>query len=115
MLKNIFWILVLVIVLSVGYQLVPIYYRAFSLDGICQENADLFHRYNKRYIKQKLREDLDKIGIPPNQRETALTKTKEKIIVEIYYEDTADFFGYYKKDFVFVQECDGVLTSIVSQ
>lgn len=114
-LKNIFWIFLLVIVLIVGYQLVPIYYRAFSLDGICQENADLFHRYNKRYIKQKLKEDLDKIGIPRNQRETALTKTKETIVVEIYYEDTADFLGYYKKDFAFFKECNGVLSSIVSQ
>jgi len=113
MLKNIFWILILVIVLIVGYQLVPIYYRAFSLEGICQENADLFHRYNKGYIKNKLNDDLDRINIPRNQRETALTKTKEVIIVEIYYEDTADFFGYYKKDYVFVKECNGVLTSVV--
>ena len=113
MLKNIFWILMLVIVLIVGYQLVPIYYRAFSLDGICQENADLFHRYNKRYIKSKLDEDLDRLGIPRKQRETALTKTKESIVVEIYYEDTANFYGYYKKDFVFVKECNGVLSSIV--
>ena len=115
MLKNLFLIILFVVVLIVGYKVVPIYYRALSLEGICQENADLFHRYSTRYIKQKLKEDLDNIGIPRNQRETALTKTKENIIVEIYYEDTADFFGYYKKDFVFVNECKGVLTSVVSQ
>ena len=115
MIKKFLWIFLLAIVFVVGYQLVPIYYRALSLDGICKENADLFHRYNKRYIKQKLKEDLDKLGIPRNQRETALAKTKESVVVEIYYEDRADFFGYYKKDFVFIEECNGVLSSIVSQ
>ena len=115
MLKNIFTILVLVIVLIVCWSVVPIYYKALSLNGICQENADLVHRYNKIYVKQQLKEDLDRLGIPQKQRETAITKTNEKIIVEIYYEDTADFFGYYKKDFVFVEECDGVLTSVIAQ
>ena len=115
MAKKFFWILFLVIVFIVLYQLVPIYYRALSLDGICQKNADIYHRYTKGYTKQRLDEDLDYIGIPPRQRETAITVTKKDVIVEIYYEDTADFFGYYKKDFVFIEECRGVLSSIVSQ
>ena len=114
MLKNVLLTLVFVIILIVAWQLVPIYYKAFSLDGICQQNADLVHRYSEGHIKQQLNEDLDKLGIPEKQRETAITKTKENIVVEIYYEDEADFFGYYKKDFVFVEECYGVLTSIIS-
>ena len=114
MAKKLFWILFLAIVFVILYQLVPIYYKALSLDGICQQNADIFHRYNKGYTKTRLSEDLDKIGIPPKQRETAITVTKDNVIVEIYYEDTADFFGYYKKDYVFVEECEGVLSSVVS-
>jgi len=112
--KKLFWILFLTLVFVVLYKVVPIYYRALSLDGICQENADFYHRYNKSYTQQSLNEDLDKIGVPPKQRETAITKTKKGIIVEIYYEDTADFFGYYKKDYVFVEECVGVLSSVVA-
>jgi len=114
MAKKLFWVLFLVIIFVFAYKLVPIYYRAFALEGICAENADLFHRYNKPYIKNRLKDDLDGLGIPPSKRETALTKTKEKIIIEIYYEDTADFFGYYKKEFVFIEECNGVLSSVVS-
>lgn len=114
MLKKLFWTLFLVFVFVVGYQLVPIFYKAFSLEGICQQNADIFHRYNAAYINQRLKEDLDRLGIPERQRETALTKTKDNIVVEIYYEDTADFFGYYKKDFVFIRKCNGVLTSVVA-
>ncbi len=114
MAKKLFWILFLVIVFVVLYQLVPIYYKALSLEGICQENADIYHRYNHSYTNRKLDDDLNSLGIPPRQRETAITKTKEGIIVEIYYEDTADFFGYYKKDFVFIKECSGVLSSVVA-
>ena len=115
MFKKLMWTIFLVIVFILGYKLAPIYYRAFSLESVCQVNADLFHRYNAAYITQRLSEDLDRLGIPKNKRETALTKTKEAIIVEIYYEDTADFFGYYKKDYVFIEDCEGVLTSIVAQ
>lgn len=114
MVKKLLWILFLAVVFVACYQLVPIYYRALSLDGICQENADIYHRYNKSYTQQRLIEDLDKIGIPPSNREIAITKQKDGILVEIYYEDTADFFGYYKKDYVFIEECTGVLSSVVA-
>ena len=113
--KKLFWILFLVIFFVIAYQIVPIYYKAMSLEGICQKNADIYHRYTKNYTKQMLKEDLDRLGIPQNQRETAVNATKDSVIVEIYYEDTANFFNYYKKDFVFVRECEGVLSSIVSQ
>ena len=113
--KKLFWILFLAIFFVIAYQLVPIYYRAISLEGICQKNADIYHRYNKDYTMQRIIEELDNLGIQKKQREIAITLTKENVIVEIYYEDTANFFDYYKKDFVFVRECEGVLSSIVSQ
>ena len=112
--KKLFWVIFLAFVFVLAYKFVPIYYRAFALDTICKENADLVHRYNIIYIKARLKEDLDRLGIPPSKRETSLIKTKEKIIVEIYYEDTADFYGYYKKEFVFIEECNGVLYSVVA-
>lgn len=114
MLKKLFWVIFLAFVFVLAYKFVPIYYRAFSLDGICKENADLVHRYTIITIKGRLKDDLDKLGIPPSKRETALIKTKEEIVVKIYYEDTADFFGYYKKEFVFFEECNGVLYSVVA-
>ena len=113
MLKKLFWTIFLVLIFIIGFKLVPIYYAAISLEGICQENADLYHRYSKNYILTKINEELDHLGIPKNQREVAVTKTKEDVLVEIYYEDTADFFGYYTKDYVFIRECSGVLTSVV--
>lgn len=112
--KKLFWILFLVIFFVIAYQLVPIYYRALSLEGICQDNADIYHRYNKSYTEQQIKEALDSLGIPENKREIAVTATKDNVIVEIYYEDTANFFDYYKKDYVFIRECEGVLSSIVS-
>ena len=114
MLKKFLWTLFLVFIFIFAYKVVPIYYKAFALEGLCKENADLFHRYNKTYISKKMDEELERLGIPKKQRETALTKTKDEIVVEIYYEDTADFFGYYRKNYVFIEECEGVLRSVIS-
>ncbi|MGI9535318.1 MAG: hypothetical protein ACR2NW_10250 [Thermodesulfobacteriota bacterium] len=114
LLKKVFWILFLAALFIVAAKIGPIYYRAFSLSGICQHHADIFHRYNKKFVQTRLNEELDKLGIPKNQREIHLSKTKEKITVEIYYEDQANFFDYYKKDFVFIKECDGVLDSVIA-
>jgi len=51
MLKKLFWVIFLAFVFVLAYKFVPIYYRAFSLDGICKENADLVHRYTINTIK----------------------------------------------------------------
>ena len=114
LMKKVFWTLFLVVVFIIAAKLGPIYYRAFSLNGICQHHADIFHRYNKRYVQQVLNEELDKLGIPKNQREILLTKTKDNITVEIYYEDQANFFDYYKKDFEFIEQCEGVMDSVIA-
>ena len=115
LLKKVFWTLFLVALFVVAAKIGPIYYKAFSLGGICKENADIFHRYNAKYVKQNLNEELAQLGIPKNQRETKLTKTKDNITIEIYYEDQANFFDYYKKDFEFYTECEGVLDSVIAQ
>jgi len=114
LLKKVFWTVFLVLVFIIAAKIGPIYYKALSLPGICKESADIYHRYNKSYVKQQLNDQLDNLGIPKDQREIAMTKTKHNISVEIYYEDQANFFDYYKKDFEFLTECQGVLDSVIA-
>ena len=115
LLKKAFYTILLVLIFIIAAKIGPIYYRAFSLHGICQENADIYHRYNARYVKNVMNEELNALGIPEDQREIALSKTPNNITVEIYYEDQANFFDYYTKDFEFFTKCDGVLDSVIAQ
>ena len=114
LLKKVFWTLFLVLLFIVAAKVGPIYYKAFSLGSLCKDHADIYHRYSKSYVTKVLNEELDKLGIPKKQREILLTKSLESITVEIYYEDQANFFDYYKKDFVFIEQCEGVLDSVIA-
>ena len=114
LIKKIFYTAFVIVVAIILIKVAPIYYRGLSLKSICKENADIFHRYSAKYVRMSINERLDKLGIPKNQREIALTKTLENIVVEIYYEDEANFFDYYKKDFYFIEECEGVLDSVLA-
>ena len=114
LLKKVFWALFIAAIAIILIRIGPIYYKAHAIKGLCKEHADIYHRYSSKYIKTVLNEELDKLGIPRNQREIALSKTKEKITLEIYYEDEANFFDYYKKDFFFLEECSGVLDSVIA-
>ena len=108
-----FWILVVIILFIIGYQVAPIYYNYFSIRSICQEQADRYHRYNKSYISNRIEEKLSALGIPKNQRRYNITVTDEAIYIDMYYEDVANFFDRYSKKFVFNHRCEGVLESVL--
>ena len=54
---------------------------------------------------------MSSVGIPREKRGHNVTVTNEGVFVDIYYEDTADFFGQYYKDYEFEVDCEGVLYS----
>lgn len=111
--KLIFWLLVIVIALYVGFKVVPIYYKGIiGLRGLCKENADVYHKYGSNYVSTALNDQLTRAGIPPDKRKFSITRTQEAVIITITYHDRADFFGRYRKDFDFRYTCEGVLGSI---
>jgi hypothetical protein len=111
--KLIFWFLVIVIALYVGFKVVPIYYRGvLGIRGVCKENVDLYHKYGSTYISNAVNEGLTRAGIPPDKRKFSITNTDEAVIITITYHDQADFFGRYRKDFNFRYTCEGVLSSV---
>lgn len=113
-LKSIFWVLVLALIFYVGFKVVPIYYRGvIGLRTVCKEQADLYHKYGREYVFKGLDEALDDIGIPKDKREQTVTLNENAVVVAITYEDTADFFGKYQKDFSFYYQCEGVLRSVL--
>ncbi len=113
-LKSIFWVLVLALIFYVGFKVVPIYYRGIiGLRSVCKEQADLYHKYGKEYVFRGLDESLDNLGIPKDKREHNVTIKENSVLVTITYEDMADFFGKYQRDFSFNYECEGVLKSVL--
>lgn len=113
-LKSIFWVLVLALIFYVGFKVVPIYYRGIiGLRSVCKEQADLYHKYGRDYVFKSLDESLDSIGIPKDKREHTVNVTENAVVVTITYNDTADFFGKYQKDFSFYYECKGELRSVL--
>ena len=111
--KSVFWILVLALIFYIGFQIVPIYYKGvFGIRGICKENADVYHKYDRSYIHRTIDETLRDSGIPRNKSKFNIRVTDDKVIIWIYYRDTANFMDYYKKDFEFTYECEGVLDSV---
>jgi len=112
-LKSIFWVLVLALIFYVGFKVVPIYYKGIlGLRTVCKEQADLYHKYGRDSVFRGLDESLESMGIPKNKRESTVTVKENSVVVTITYEDTADFFGKYQKDFTFYHECEGVLRSV---
>ena len=113
--KKLFSIILIALILVIAVKVVPIYYKAYALRGICKENADKYHKYKhhggKSYVYKQIDQELDRIGIQSDQREHNVTVNNEGVYVDIYYEDTADFFGQYYKDFEFEYQCEGVLSS----
>lgn len=103
--KKTFWTLLIVFLVIIAWKLVPIFYHSLAIRNICQENADRFFRYNRGYIIGTIDHDLRKLGIPRSDRQHNLTETPEGVFVEIYFEETADFFGYYQRKFEFYHEC----------
>ncbi|MGB7291159.1 MAG: hypothetical protein WBD99_03190 [Thermodesulfobacteriota bacterium] len=111
--KLIFWLLVIVIALYVGFKVVPIYYKGIiGMRGLCQENADIYHKYGSTYISNALNEQLTRAGIPPDKRKISITSTEDAVVITIAYHDQADFFGRYRKDFDFRYTCEGVVRSV---
>lgn len=111
--KLVFWFLVILIALYVGFKVVPIYYRGIiGIRGVCKENADVYHKYGSKFISIALDGGLTSVGIPPDKRKISITSTDEAVIITINYHDHADFFGRYRKDFDFRYTCEGVLRSV---
>lgn len=111
--SSIFWLLVLVLISYVGFKVVPIYYKGIvGIRGVCQENADVYHKYGRGYIETGIAESLDKMGIPPEKRQVVIRRSDKMIHITIGYRDRANFEDYYVKDFEFQYECEGVLKSV---
>lgn len=112
-LSSIFWILVLALIFYVGFKVVPIYYRGiFGIRGVCNENADLYHKYGLNYVRSGISEMLLDIGIPKEKSTVSISPSGDKIVITITYNDSASFFDRYTRDFEFEYECEGVLKSV---
>ena len=112
-LSSVFWILLLALIFYVGIKVVPIYYRGiFGIRGICQENAEVYHKYGRGYVQSGISEMLRNIGIPKENSEFSITPEDDNIVISITYRDSATFFDRYTKDFKFEYECEGVLKSV---
>lgn len=111
-LSKYFWILVIVFVFLIGYKVVPVYYKYFAIRGICKEQVDRFHRYNKSYINQRLNENLVKLGIPKKNRSHNIAVTDDTVYIDIHYQEVVDFYGQYTRQFVFDHRCKGVTESV---
>lgn len=111
--SNVFWVLLLAFVFYVGFKVVPIYYRGIiGLPGVCQEQADVYHKYGQGYVSARLEESLAHMGISKDNRKHNVQVTEEAVVVTIDYWDTATFFDRYTKEFSFHSECEGVLRSV---
>lgn len=112
-LSSIFWILLLALIFYVGFKIVPIYYRGiFGLRGVCQENADVYHKYGRIYVQNGVAEMLQNIGIPKEKSQFSVKEQGDKIVIYITYGDTATFFDRYTRDFEFDYECEGVRKAV---
>lgn len=112
-LKKLFWGIFIITALITAWKIVPIYYKSVAIRSVCKDNADRFYRYNKNYIMKTIDGDLNNLKIPISKRQHNVTKTEEGTYVEIYYEDVADFFGYYRKKFEFYHECKAAEEGII--
>lgn len=111
--KTVFWFSILILVFFVGLKVVPINYRGiFGLRSICQEYADVYHKYGLSYITRAINEDLTNIGVPKSKRQLFIDRTEDAVIITIIYEDQTNFFDKYYKTFKFQHECEGVLKSV---
>lgn len=105
-LKKTFWALFIITILILSWKIVPIYYKSIAIRSICKDNADRIYRYSPAYIKGSIDDQLNELNIPKSKRQHNVTKSEEgTYYVEIYFEETADFFGYYQKKFEFYHEC----------
>lgn len=111
--KAILSFLAILLLLYVGFEVVPILYRGIvSIRGICKENADSYHKYGSGYISTAINDALTRTGIPPEKRRFSINLGEESVSITIVYFDQADFFGRYEKDFNFSYTCEGVLKSV---
>lgn len=107
-LSSIFWILLLALIFYVGFKVVPIYYRGiFGLRGVCQENADVYHKYGRTYVQNGISEMLRDIGIPKEKSQYSIKEEGDKIVISITYKDAATFFDRHTQGFEFSYECEG--------
>ena len=112
-LSSIFWLLVLALIFYVGFKVVPIYYHGtFGIRGVCKENADVYHKYGRNYVRSGISEMLRSIGIPNDKSGIEMSEAGDKIVITITYEDSATFFDRYTRDFHFEYTCRGALKSV---
>ncbi|MEW6145967.1 MAG: hypothetical protein AB1598_13205 [Thermodesulfobacteriota bacterium] len=111
--SSIFWILLLALIFYVGFKVVPIYYRGiFGIRGVCQENADVYHKYGRGYVQTGISEMLRNIGIPKEKSRYSIKEEGDNIVISITYRDSATFFDRYTKEFEFDYECEGVRKAV---
>jgi hypothetical protein len=112
-LSSIFWILLLALIFYVGFKIVPIYYRGiFGIRGVCQENADVYHKYGRNYVQSGISEMLQNIGIPKEKSQYSIKEEGDEIIIDITYKDSATFFDRHTQEFEFDYECRGVRKAV---
>lgn len=116
--KNILVVILACILLYLAFTVGPIIYRGvFGIRGICSEQVNRYKKYGSEFVFSRVEEEMSRIGIPEDNYEYSLkVDTDNKTVyLEIYYEDTAEFVGDYKKKFDFSVQCDSGTLDVYAQ
>src|SRR3989304_5521568 len=90
--KMIFWILVLVLVFYLGFEVVPIFYRGiFGIRAACREDVEYYKTYGREFVVHRLDESLKVRGMPKDKRTYTVRVTGQATIVTIESAETSGF------------------------
>lgn len=111
--KTIFWLIVIMLIVYLGYATIPLYYKGiFGIRGVCKNNVELYHKYGMQFVVNRINEGLDNLGIPKKKRDFSVNVMEDKVVVEIGYVDQINLLDRYRKKVEFYYECEGVLKSV---
>lgn len=106
--KLVFYILIIVVLIYFGDKFVPVYYRAYiGARGACKAALENYNRYGHDYTLNRLKETLDSIGIPKEERKTSIQVEEGTITVAISYKQKVNYLVKYEKNFDFYFDCQG--------
>ncbi len=111
--KIIFWLIVIMLIVYLGYATIPLYFRGiFGIRGVCKQNVEVYHKYGMQFVGKRINEDLDNLGIPKEKRDFSVNVMEDKVVVEIGYVDQINILDRYRKKVEFYYQCEGVLKSV---
>lgn len=111
--KIVLWLIIIMLIVYLGYATIPYYYKGvFGIRGVCKHNAELYHKYGRQYVVNRINEDLDYLRVPKRKRAFSVDVLEDKVVVWIEYKDQINLFDRYKKKVEFHHECEGVLKGV---